>query len=127
MHYGATSFQFEKAKELRNRETETEKLLWAKLSKKQLGVKFRRQHPLSNFIADFYCHTHKLVIELDGGVHDSEEAKEYDEMRTYLINQFGIEVIRFQNKEIINNLDIVIEDIKTKLNDNQSPLGDLGA
>jgi cyclase len=111
MFFGASPFVFEKAKELRKRLTDTEKLLWGYLSRQQLGVKFRRQHPLSHFIADFYCHELKFVIEVDGGIHSSRKAKDYDAMRTSLLNEYGIDVIRFNNEEVIDNLEDVVEKI----------------
>ena len=64
MFYGASPLIFERAKKLRNKTTESEGMLWNRINGKQLGVKFRRQHPLSNYIADFYCHELKLIIEL---------------------------------------------------------------
>ena len=63
---GANKFLFDMAGQLRRDETKAEKLLWSKLRNKQLGVKFRRQHPLYSYIVDFYCHSHRLVIEVDG-------------------------------------------------------------
>ena len=73
MFYGASNLIFENAKLLRNRLTLSESLLWEYLSNKQLGVKFRRQHPISRYIADFYCHEVKLIIELDGSIHNQSE------------------------------------------------------
>lgn len=69
MFYGAPPYIFEKARKLRETMTPAEQILWKYLKKRQLkGCKFRRQHPLSEFIADFYCHSLKLVIEVDGGI-----------------------------------------------------------
>ncbi|OJV19673.1 MAG: hypothetical protein BGO21_21665 [Dyadobacter sp. 50-39] len=112
MHEGAKPILFQRAKDLRKRETEAEKILWEKLSNKQLGVKFRRQHPLYRFVVDFYCHELRLVVEVDGSVHDSAEQAEYDEFRTILINQLDIKVIRFRNIEVFNELDKVLEAIR---------------
>lgn len=109
MHFGASPWLFERARQLRDNETRAEKLLWARLSNKQLGVKFRRQHPLHCFIVDFYCHELKLVIEVDGGIHFTEENQEYDKMRTELITEFEITVIRFRNEEIYYEIDKVID------------------
>ncbi|MFD0977693.1 endonuclease domain-containing protein [Salinimicrobium gaetbulicola] len=72
MFYGAAPIIHEQAKKLRNRETKSEKILWCLLSKRQLNVKFRRQHPISLFIVDFYCHELKLVIEADGEIHQKK-------------------------------------------------------
>lgn len=120
MFYGAGPHLFERAQALRANETLAEKLLWAELSNKKLGAKFRRQHPLYKFIADFYCHSLRLVIEVDGGIHNSEEAKEYDENRTYLISEFDIEVIRFTNEEVVNGIENVINTIQSIINKQDS-------
>lgn len=112
MHEGAKPILFQRAQGLRKRETEAEKILWEKLSNKQLGVKFRRQHPLYRFIVDFYCHELRLVIELDGSIHDLIEQAEYDEFRTMLINQLDIKVIRFKNDEVFEKMDKVLEAIR---------------
>ena len=113
MFFGASPEIFRRAQELRNKMTPAEKLLWEQLKgKKIFGMKFRRQHPLYSFIADFYCHQKKLVIELDGSVHQGMEQVEYDIGRTEELNEFGIRVIRFKNEEIMSNLKNVIEEIK---------------
>ena len=72
MHFGAIKPIFENAEFLRKNMTHEEKLLWGFIANNQLGYKFRRQHPIWRYIADFYCHELKLVIELDGGIHDRE-------------------------------------------------------
>lgn len=79
MWKGATESSFSEAQFLRKNETETEKILWENLRDNQLqGFKFRRQHPISLYIADFYCHKLKLIIEIDGGYHDSSEQVQKD-------------------------------------------------
>ncbi len=91
MFYGASPAIFEYAKLLRQNLTPAESILWNRLNKNQLnGFKFRRQHPVKNFIADFYCHAAKLVIEIDGKIHTTEFAKEYDEGRTEELKDFDI-------------------------------------
>jgi very-short-patch-repair endonuclease len=103
---------FEKAKELRKSMTEAESYLWKKLRRRQLnGLKFRRQHPLDIFIADFYCHEKKLIIELDGGIHDSIEQSEYDDGRTFELEEKGFKIIRFRNEEVFNDLEKVLAKI----------------
>jgi len=83
MFYGAKPIIFERAKALRQNLTKAEKALWDILRKKQmLGLRFKQQHPISIFIADFYCHAIKLVIEVDGNIHNTEENKNYDKART---------------------------------------------
>lgn len=73
MYFGATPQTLKKAKLLRNKMTEAETILWEKLKGKQVhGLRFRRQHPINIYIVDFYCHSQKLVIELDGGIHKKQ-------------------------------------------------------
>lgn len=73
MFYGAKRSIFEKAKELRENMTVAEKQLWSRLNASQLNVRFKRQHPIDIFIADFYCHKFKLVVEVDGEYHNDED------------------------------------------------------
>ncbi len=112
MFYGAPPPIFENARQLREKPTKAEEILWDKLKGKQLGVKFRRQHPLYIYIADFYCHAKKIVIEVDGKYHLKPDQKEQDKLRSEDIKDFGIEVIRFTNDEIIQNTIHVVEKIK---------------
>jgi cyclase len=112
MYFGAKPDIFKKAKELRKNETEAEKILWARISNNQvLGLSFRRQHPINQFIADFYCHKLKLVIEVDGGIHDLPEREMYDIGRSDVLNTYGITVIRFENNEIFKNINNVTQAI----------------
>lgn len=77
LFYGASPEIFRRAEILRNNMTGAEQMLWDKINYKQLkGYRFRRQHPINRFIADFYCHKAKLVIELDGNIHDKKEVAE---------------------------------------------------
>lgn len=100
------------AKELRKDSTEAERILWKYLRNRRLnGLKFRRQHPLDIFVADFYCHEKRLIIELDGGVHDIPEQKEYDDGRTYILEERGFRILRFSNEEIIYDVNNVLERI----------------
>ena len=112
MFYGATPFIFEKAKELRRKTTEAEQILWEYLKEKKLNsLRFRRQHPIFQYIADFYCHEAKLVVELDGAIHDSEENKKYDINRDYVMRNFELEVLRFRNDEVYHNINEVLNKI----------------
>ena len=112
MHYGAEAFAFEMARQLRKRMTKAEIVLWEELRQNKLnGLKFRRQHPISRFIADFYCHKLQLVIELDGGIHNNKEVRENDEIRQKEIESFGITVVRFNNNEVLNNVNEVLNKI----------------
>jgi cyclase len=112
MHYGATMETFQIAERLRREMTAAEKILWERVCKNQLGVRIRRQHPIWKFIADFYCHEVKLVIEIDGGIHLHSENKEYDISRDIILKEFQIGILRFTNDEINNEPDLVIEKIK---------------
>jgi very-short-patch-repair endonuclease len=102
-------------KELRNHLGLPEVILWQQLKGKQLGVKFRRQYGVGSYSIDFYCHEKKLGVELDGESHNNEQSFIHDENRTKFIHQQGITIIRFQNKDILHNLDGVITEIKKHL------------
>jgi cyclase len=115
MFFGASNLIFEKAKILRKNMTGAEKILWFYLKQNVLGFKFRRQHPLGIYIADFYCHKAKLVIEIDGSVHDPEEIKDYDKERQRSLEEDGLKVIRFKNDEIHNNIQAVVNTIENCL------------
>lgn len=98
------------ARNLRTTMTEAERLLWARLRRKQLaGLRFRRQHPIGRYIADFYCHEKKMVIELDGVVH--ENTIEYDYLREKFIKAGGYTVLRFTNDEIEHSIEMVLQRI----------------
>lgn len=115
MWKGAPRSSFSKAKSLRINETDTEKILWERLRNNQLkGYKFRRQHPISLYIADFYCHKLKLVVEIDGEYHNLQEQIEKDKERTEILEKNGLTLIRFTNQEIHENLDEVISTITLK-------------
>ncbi len=110
------------AKELRNNSTKQEKTLWKYLNKSQLGYKFRRQQPIGNYIVDFFCPTLKLIIELDGGQHNEKHNIEYDKKRTEFLNKLGYRVLRIWNNDIDNNIEGVIEYIKSSLTPPPTPL-----
>ena len=136
MYFGASPVTFKKAKQLRARLTSSEKLLWNRVKNKQICyVRFRRQHPIETFIVDFYCHTVKMVIEIDGEIHLQQ--KEYDIQRDKEIAKYDIVILRFKNQEVENEIELVINTItnsvKQRLLDkfelysiSKSPLGDLG-
>ena len=108
MFYGASPSVFQKSVALRNSMTKAEFTLWGFLSKsKVMGLRFKAQHPIDRFIADFYCHSIKLVIEVDGGIHNSIDNQEYDIGRTFELEKFGIKIIRFKNEQILNDFDNV--------------------
>ncbi len=95
--------------------TAAEKLLWKQLNKNKLGFRFKPQHPIDVYIVDFYCHTLNLAIELDGESH--KNSKEYDQDRTFELENFGIRVIRFNNSEVFQNINKVIAQIKYVINE----------
>ena len=92
-----------RAIELRKELTPAERKLWSRIRNDQLGVNFRRQHAIGNFIPDFVCIEKKLIIELDGSQH--LEQQEYDNERTKYLNSLGYKVIRFWNNDVIKNMD----------------------
>lgn len=113
LHKGAISKLYQYGRELRQSATKAEKILWEYLRNRNLdGLKFRRQHPIGKFIADFYCHEMKLVVELDGAVHDGKMNVQYDEARTLELKGSGIKVIRFRNSEVENNISFVLNEIR---------------
>ena len=113
LHIGAHKSTMQNAHDLRMDLTKAEKILWEALRNRRLdNRKFRRQHALQNYVADFYCHEAKLIIELDGGIHEEQDQKRYDHDRTCVLNEYGIKVIRIKNKEVVNNLNVVLGKIK---------------
>ncbi|WP_299312387.1 endonuclease domain-containing protein [uncultured Aquimarina sp.] len=92
-------------KDLRNNGTSAEAFLWKYLQKSQVkGRKFRRQHSIGNYIVDFYCPKEKLIIELDGEIHNKPEVHDNDQKRTEYLESLGFIVIRFENKMVFDNL-----------------------
>ncbi len=99
--------------DLRINETPQEKILWNKLRRKNFSYKFKRQHSIGNFIADFYCPARKLIIEIDGSQH--LDNTEYDTERTKYFENLGLKVIRFWNNEINQNINGVLMKIEEEL------------
>jgi very-short-patch-repair endonuclease len=100
--------------------TEPERKLWWLLRRKQLqGFRFRRQVPIGPYIADFACHSARLVVELDGGQHTVQAA--YDDRRTHWLATAGYRVLRFWNAEVFTNSDGVLETIRLALLDPPPP------
>ena len=90
--------------------TDAERLLWSKIRGKQLnGLQFYRQKIIGNYIADFYCPKTRLVIEMDGGQHYSAEGKEKDRLRDEYLVRAGIIVLRFSDREVLENPETVLE------------------
>ena len=121
MYFNAKPDIFEAARILRKNMTSSEKLLWEQLKGKQiLGLRFRRQHPIDIFIADFYCHEVRLVVEIDGEIHNQK--KEYDDGREAEMEKYNIKTIRFINEEVENDIEKVIMKIKKMVKERlQSP------
>ena len=116
MFYGAKKQIFQKAEMLRAGMTKAEHALWDRLANNQLnGFKFRRQHPIGPYVADFYCHKAKLVIEVDGKDHNQVEQKEYDKDRDFDMKEQGIKVLRFKNEEVLHDIEYVISTIASEL------------
>lgn len=105
----------EYARNNRKNPTDQEDALWQKLRNKQLGFKVRRQHPIDDFIVDFVFLREKLIIEVDGGYHDTEEQKEFDAARKELLEYLGFEVMVIRNEEVDENIEKVIHRIKERL------------
>ena len=106
-----------KRKELRKNSTESEKKLWQHLRNRQFeGIKFYRQYGIGSYIADLYCPSLKLVIELDGSGHFTPEGLEYDKTREEFMNSLGIKTIRFNNNDVMTNIEGILERIKRIIN-----------
>jgi very-short-patch-repair endonuclease len=102
----------ERCKNLRKDQTDAEKKLWAIMRNRQLaGVKFRRQFSIGKYILDFYCPEYRLGIEADGGQHYEDKGKKQDEIRTRELLELGVEILRFSDREILNNIEGVCEKI----------------
>ncbi len=102
-----------KARQLRERQTKAESLLWSVLRAKQLcGLKFRRQHPIPPYVADFACVARKIVVELDGGYHDYQY--QYDVSRQRFLELQGWKVIRFLNEDVVNDVEAVAVSLQTR-------------
>ncbi|MFT7614493.1 MAG: leucyl-tRNA synthetase, partial [Parvicellaceae bacterium] len=111
----------EKAVQMRENPTEAEGVLWKELKGEKLeGFKFRQQHIIESFIADFVCLDRLLVVEVDGKIHNSESQKASDQERTEVLNDLGYQVIRFTNKEVTTDIEAVLLKIETTLNSRSS-------
>ncbi len=112
----------ERIRELRQNATDAEKLMWQILRNRAIhDAKFRRQHPISSYILDFYCHEAKLAIELDGSGHLEDKQIKHDEERTKILNEQGIRVLRFWNSDVLNNTETVLNEIWIALDEASAP------
>ncbi len=115
-YFGASAETKTRAAELRKNMTNEEKYLWRQLRNRQMkGLKFRRQHPVDIFILDFYCHECRLAVEVDGEIHQTPDQKEWDENRTFELNEFGITVLRFTNEDVWNHMKDVLKQIEKEI------------
>jgi len=116
MWKGAPSEIFRRAEKLRNDPTKAEQKLWEELQLNPFKkFHFRRQHPINHFIADFYSHKMKLIIEVDGAYHQSEDQQRKDKIRTDQLNFQEIEIIRFTNQEVMEDIETVLKAINEKI------------
>jgi very-short-patch-repair endonuclease len=111
----------ERARRLRQDQTDAERKLWSRLrDRRLLGAKFRRQYPIGPFITDFCCPEHRLIVELDGGQHATRA--EADRQRTAYLQQQAYRVLRFWDSDVLADLDGVIDHITELLDPHPNPL-----
>lgn len=115
MFLDATQSVFVNAAALRSQMTPAEKVLWAYLKSKPMGYKFRRQHAISKYIADFYCHALKLIIEVDGDIHNTKAVADNDKARQEFLESEGIHFLRFTNAEVLSDFEAVQSAIEKTL------------
>lgn len=115
MFYGSSSIIFANAKKLRLEPTAAEIIFWNLLKQYFPEFRFKRQHPISDFIADFYCHKLKLVIEIDGSVHNSREAKSNDKVRDQFMESINLKILRFSNEDVCKHNEAVIKKLKIEI------------
>ena len=115
MFEGASHIIFGNAKHLRKNMTEAEKVLWVYLKTGIEGLKFRRQHPIGLYIADFYCHHVKLIIEVDGSIHEENNVREADATRQKELERWGYFITRFTNQQVMKEVEDVIKLIAEKI------------
>ena len=101
------------AKRMRRGQTEAESFLWSYIRANQLGIHFRRQHPIGDFIADFICIDQRLIIEVDGNIHNKPEQQEWDKQRTAFLESQDYRVVRFSNEQVLHDIDKVLAHIKS--------------
>ena len=110
------------ARTLRKNMTDSERLLWSRIRRKQLrGFQFYRQKTVGNYIVDFYCPSAKIIIEVDGSQHFEEQRRKKDRIRDAYLSKLGFEILRFPNWEVMRNVDDIVEDIYRHLPMTESP------
>ncbi|MBI4945122.1 MAG: DUF559 domain-containing protein [Bacteroidetes bacterium] len=112
MFYKASPLVFQIATELRSKPTPAEELLWSYIGQGQLGIKFRRQHPASMYVLDFYAHKLKPAIEIDGSIHSNDAVKRNDVNRQSHLESLGICFIRFSSEQVLTDLEFVLSEKK---------------
>ena len=125
--YTTTGRKWERLKpfvgEMRRKPTRAEDMLWQRVRNRQVaGAKFRRQQAIGSFIVDFVCIEHRLVIEVDGSIHDLPAQQSYDARRQAYLEDLGYRVVRFTNHDVLQSIESVVESIATKLPQAQLPL-----
>ncbi|MFQ6610141.1 MAG: endonuclease domain-containing protein [Fidelibacterota bacterium] len=117
------------SRKFRRNSTPAENAFWQAVRNRIVhNLKFNRQYPITfsdgsktaHFIADFYCHEYRLIVEIDGGIHEFQ--KEYDRLRTDILNTRGYNVIRFKNEQVLQDLNSVLEELKVVLTRIKQPL-----
>lgn len=112
-----------KARSLRNSMTRAEIMFWTRIRSKQVwGLKFRRQQPICEYIVDFYCDSIKLIIEIDGEIHNNPAINQYDKIRETALRDHGYQILRFVNNEVEFNLDTVLNKLNSFLEKNYPEL-----
>lgn len=100
------------SRQLRKNMTDAEQLLWSRIRRKQLhGIQFYRQKPIGQYIVDFYAPKGKLVVEVDGSQHFEPESQQKDEIRDAYLQEQGLSVLRFTNRQVLLQIDVVVEEI----------------
>lgn len=118
IYFGASPAMLKLAAELRSNMPKAEKPLWEKLrNRKCYDSRFRRQHPIREFIVDFFCYEAMIAIELDGEIHNDAYQNERDSERTNILNELGIRVIRFTNDAVASIIEEVLQEIEDALKD----------
>ena len=113
MHQGAQPSTFRNAAHLRRNSTRAEEILWKRLQNNQIeGIHFRRQHPFDKYVPDFYAHTVKLVIELDGDIHNEKSVQFTDENRELNLKLYNLHILRYKNEDVYYYEDAVVDDIR---------------
>ncbi len=105
----------ERRRDLRNNSTYTEELLWEEIRGSKLGFKLKRQHSIGKYIIDFFCSSKRLIVEIDGGIHELKDNQEYDLVRDKFFTDLGYTVLRIKSNEVEDNMKEVLQKIRGKL------------